>query len=183
MYICTGRFPAGLCVWLTTFISRKVPCKFRFCRFNWCFHRNRDDTMTSMLEKRGQCGHFLQFWSWIGSSLFKITGLSECLESGYWSQLSKKLRNIKIQTGSDAAAKARAEFCCVSKDAVESDQSLTFTESWGMRRESITSLVSFFIYFFHVHNCNWFPGTKKKKKKTFAMAIFILLNASMEATE
>lgn len=51
------------------------------------------------------------------------------------------LRNIQIQTGSDAAANARAEFWCVSKDAVESDQSLTFAESWRTRRESIISLV------------------------------------------
>jgi len=50
------------------------------------------------------------------------------------------LRKIQIQTGSDAAANARAEFWCVSKDAVESDQSLTFTESWRTRRESIISL-------------------------------------------
>lgn len=77
MYICTGRFSAGLRVWLTTFISRKVPCKFRFCRFNWRFHRNRDNTMTSMLEKWGQRGQFLQLWSWTGSSWSKVTGPSE----------------------------------------------------------------------------------------------------------
>lgn len=74
MYICTGRFSAGLCVWLTTFISTKVPCKFRFCRFDWCFHRNRDNTMTSMLEKWGRRGQFLQLWSWIGSSWSKNHG-------------------------------------------------------------------------------------------------------------
>ncbi len=84
MYICTGRFSAGLCVWLTTFISRKVPCKFRFCRFNWRFHRNRDNTMTSMLQKWGRRGQFLQLWSWTGSSWSKITGPSEWMSRKSW---------------------------------------------------------------------------------------------------
>lgn len=71
------HFSTGLCVWLTTFISTKVPCKFKICWFYWRFHRNRENTMTSVLEKWGQSGRFLQLCSWICSSLFKLMGPSE----------------------------------------------------------------------------------------------------------